>query len=217
MSSRLTPRTTADDHAIPPSPSAPPAPPALLWPSVGDDGRRSVDATHFPDRWKIHQRRKLCMDPSGTTAMTLQIFTHAVVNAHSRLLIMDRHFDETGVRSLQRAFEKSRASDVRLLTGSVDDLETKRIDLEGRINLYRSDQQVNVRWHTTLGRDAYPFLHDRFAVVDDALWHFGATVGGGHPSLNAASGPWPAEETRSVDFFEECWKESGALQWRRTS
>ena len=149
--------------------------------------------------------------------MTLPIFADAIINAHNRLLIMDRHFDETGVKSLQDALVRSQASDVRLLTGSVDDLETKRINLEGRINLSRNDQRVNVRWYTTLGRDAYPFLHDRFAVVDDALWHFGATVGGGHPNLNAASGPWPAEETRSVDFFEECWKESEALQQRRTS
>ena len=176
-----------------------------------------MDATHFPDRWKIHQRRKLCMEPHGGTTMTLPIFALAVINAHSRLLIMDRHFDETGVKSLQCTFEGSRASDVRLLTGSVDDLETKRIDLEDRINKYRNDQRVNVRWHTTLHRNSYPFLHDRFAVVDDALWHFGATVGGGHPSLNAASGPWPAEETRSVDFFEECWRESRASQRRRTS
>ena len=147
--------------------------------------------------------------------MTLPAFAQAVAAAHRRLLIMDRHFDETGVNSLQRAFEGSQASDVRLLTGSVDDLETKRIDLENRINLYRNDQQVNVRWHKTLNSKIYPFLHDRFAVVDNALWHFGATVGGGHPGLNAASGPWPAEETRSVDFFEECWKESKPLQKRK--
>ena len=136
--------------------------------------------------------------------MTLPAFAQAVAAAHRRLLIMDRHFDETGVKSLQRAFEGSQASDVRLLTGSVDDLERNRIDME--INLHRDGQRVNVRWHATLHRNSYPFLHDRFAVVDGALWHFGATVGGGHPG--AASGPWQAEETRAVDFFEECWRMS---------
>lgn len=140
--------------------------------------------------------------------MTLPAFARAVANAHRRLLIMDRHFDETGVKSLQRAFEGSQASDVRLLTGRVDDLEKNRIDMENRINLHRSDQRVNVRWRTALHRNSYPFLHDRFAVIDGALWHFGATVGGGHPGLNAASGPWRAEETRAADFFEECWRMS---------
>ena len=123
-------------------------------------------------------------------------------------MIMDRHFDETGVKSLQCALEGSQASDVRLLTGSVDGLENKRIDLEHRINLRRNDQRVKVQWCAVLHRNAYPFLHDRFAVVDDALWHFGATVGGGHPGLNAASGPWSAEETRAVAFFQECWRMS---------
>ena len=46
---------------------------------------------------------------------------------------------------------------------------------------------------------------DRFAIVDDGLWHFGSTVGGGHPGLTAASGPWSASDTRAVEFFEECW------------
>ena len=140
--------------------------------------------------------------------MTLPIFAQAVATAHRRLLIMDRHFDETGVKSLQDAFEGSQASDVRLLTGSINDLEKMRIDLEMRVNLRRNDQWVIVRWRAALRRDFYPFLHDRFAVVDDALWHFGATVGGGHPGLNAASGPWSATETRAVDFFHECWSMS---------
>ena len=206
----LTSTPHPDDHRIRPVPSAPSTLPALLWPSVGNDGS-SVGAVYFPDREHIHWRRELCKK----SAMTLPTFVQAVATAHRRLFIMDSHFDEIGVNSLQRALEGSQVSDVRLLTGHVRDLETKRIDLENRINLYRNDQRVNVRWHTTLDRNSYPFLHDRFAVVDGALWHFGATVGGGHPGLNAASGPWPAEETRSVDFFEECWKESRPLERRR--
>ena len=203
MSSRLTPRITADDHRIRPTPPPLAASPTLLWPSVGDDGKSS-DAVRFPDKDYIHWRRDLCR----TSAMTLPVFAQAVATAHRRLLIMDGHFDETGVKSLQDAFEGSQASDVRLLTGSVNDLEKMRINLEMRVNLRRNNQQVNVQWRATLDRNSYPFLHDRFAVVDDALWHFGATVGGGHPGLNAASGPWPAEETRAVDFFHECWRMS---------
>lgn len=58
---------------------------------------------------------------------------------------------------------------------------------------------------TTHHKYSFPFLHDRFAIVDDDLWHFGSTVGGGHPGLTAASGPWPASDTRAVEFFDECW------------
>lgn len=200
MPSRLIPGATADDHRIRPLPSAPSAPPALLWPST--DGRSPKDATQFPLEWEIRRRRDLC----GTSSMTLPVFARAVATAHHRLFIMDRHFDETGVKSLQHAFEGSQASDVRLLTGSMYNLDKMRKVLEICINSRRHGQQVNVRWKAVLRRDCYPFLHDRFAVVDDALWHFGATVGGGHPGLNAASGPWPAEKARAVEFFQECWR-----------
>ena len=64
---------------------------------------------------------------------------------------------------------------------------------------------VDVRWSTKLDKHSFPFLHDRFAIVDGALWHFGSNVGGGHPGLTAASGPWSASDTRAVEFFEECW------------
>lgn len=205
MSSRLTPMTQIDDSRIRSVPPGPSAPPALLWPSVDDDGKSSKDTTSFPIEWRIRKRRELCRE----SAMTLLAFDRAVVTACHRLLIMDRHFGEIGVKSLQRAFEKSQASDVRLLTGSVDDLEKMCNDLKQRINLHRSGQKmVDVQWRNALQRSSYPFLHDRFAVVDDALWHFGATVGGGHPSLNAASGPWPAEKTGAVRFFDECWRMS---------
>ena len=201
----LTPVTSTDDHRVPAEPPAPDQAPALLWPSVGEDGG-SVASTHFPARHYIYRRRELC----ETSIMPLPSFVQAVAEAHRRVFIMDSHFDEVAVRSLQGALGSSLASDVRLLTGSVDDLERKRRDLEERMNLYRRGENVNVRWHATLDRRSYPFLHDRFAVVDGALWHFGATVGGGHPGLNAASGPWAAGQTRSVDFFEECWKDSRA-------
>ena len=33
-------------------------------------------------------------------------------------------------------------------------------------------------------------LHDRFALFDGNIWHFGASAGGMHAGLNAYSGPW---------------------------
>ena len=207
MSSHLIPTTQTDDRRIRPVSPEPSAPPALLWPSIDDDGKSSKDATSFPIEWRIRKRQELCRK----SAMTLSAFNLAVATACQRLLIMDMHFDKIGVESLQHAFERSQASDVRLLTGDVKKDEWYKMcnDLKKRINSHRSDQKVvDVQWRITLQKDSYPFLHDRFAVVDNALWHFGATVGGGHPSLNAASGPWSAKDTRAVKFFDECWRKS---------
>ncbi|MCY4486025.1 MAG: hypothetical protein OXF11_02785 [Deltaproteobacteria bacterium] len=78
-------------------------------------------------------------------------------------------------------------------------------------NMNRSGSDLaEVRWSSTLDRHRFPFLHDRFAIVDGALWHFGATVGGGHPGVTAASGPWSEAETRARHFFEECWSACNA-------
>ncbi len=51
------------------------------------------------------------------------------------------------------------------------------------------------------------FLHDRFAIIDDSLWHFGSDVGSSQPSLHATSNGWNASETKMTNFFEELWQE----------
>ena len=82
-----------------------------------------------------------------------------------------------------------------------------RKELTDTCNSDRLDgRRVEVQWSSTLDKNSFPFLHDRFAILDGALWHFGSTVGGGHPGLTAVSGPWPAIETRAVAFFDECWR-----------
>ena len=70
----------------------------------------------------------------------------------------------------------------------------------------RGSESAEVYWSTKLDRHCFPFLHDRFAIVDNALWHFGSTVGGGHPGLTAASGPWPEYDSRGYRFFDDCWR-----------
>ena len=54
------------------------------------------------------------------------------------------------------------------------------------------------------------YFHDRFAIVDSELWHFGSTVGGGYPGLTAVSRGWNAEDgeggTGAVLFYERLWE-----------
>lgn len=183
------------------------AQPRLLWPSITRTGVGiigSKDASQFPIESDVRWRHREC---KGGNAMRLVAFEKAVMGAHRRLLVLDPHFDEVGVRALRDALEYSQANEVRFLTGqTADDTTPWRQELEVRINMNRADRrEVEVHWRK-LRRNSFPFLHDRFAIVDDALWHFGATVGGGHPSVNAASGPWSAVHARAIDFFDECWR-----------
>lgn len=48
-------------------------------------------------------------------------------------------------------------------------------------------------------------IHDRFAIIDNELWHFGATVGGFHRDVNAVSRGWNAEAHDAVRFFDTVW------------
>ena len=138
--------------------------------------------------------------------MKLVAFEAAVSDAQERLLVLDPHFDNVGVGALRSAFISSQVRKVQFLTGGgKDDRESWRRNLELCINENRTDDQVVIEWRSTPPKKKL-ILHDRFAIVDAALWHFGATVGGGHNSVNAASGPWPADGMRAPAFFEECWR-----------
>ena len=200
MLERLTPTPTANDRELEPDPSGTLGRPQLLWPSITFQGMKSQDAQHFPCLPYVHARRKACCNGA---AMKLVAFEAAVSDAKERLLVLDPHFDKVGVDALQDAFIRSQVRTVQFLTGGgKDNRESWRKNLEQCINDNRKDDnEVVVEWRSTP-----PILHDRFAIVDTALWHFGATVGGGHNSVNAASGPWPADEMRAPAFFDECWR-----------
>lgn len=49
------------------------------------------------------------------------------------------------------------------------------------------------------------FIHDRFAIVDNILWHFGSDIGASNASLNTTSYGWNANKNGVISFFEELW------------
>lgn len=53
-----------------------------------------------------------------------------------------------------------------------------------------------------------PSFHDRFAIIDDELWHFGANVAGTHKDINCFSRGWSAHSTGAYDLFEKCWQQA---------
>lgn len=57
-------------------------------------------------------------------------------------------------------------------------------------------------------------LHDRFAILDGNLWHFGVSIGGFYGGLHAISGPWPDRH----DFLILCQQlENEALKKEGTT
>ena len=213
MRSPLFPAVSLDDR-IPvarfPEPSLDPR---LLWPSIEfRNGIENTDHSCFPTREGIHGRH--AAHRAGTT-LKLVVFEAAVMAALVRILVIDPHFDAIGAMVLGPALSSSQARDVRLLTGGSDLDRATRERLRHVLTQSLNQDQpiprsVEVRWNANLDKRCFPFLHDRFAIVDEALWHFGSTVGGGHPGLTAASGPWSTSGTRAAEFFEECWDSCNA-------
>ena len=212
--SSLRPQITSDFRERPTHrPSASLGVPRILWPSL-ECGRRieNRDLRRFPDMNQVvlrHTRGNTVRD------LALTAFEGAVAQSQDHVLVLDPHFDEFGVNALSLALASSQARDIRMLTGGGDMTERDRKGLKDTLTEYRNMDRsgsnlAEVRWSSKLDKHRFPFLHDRFAIVDGALWHFGSTVGGGHPGLTAASGPWSEAETRAKPFFEECWRTCNA-------
>ena len=208
MNALLRPPTNVRDEFLVPELPEPSVKPQLLWPSIKYGKRiENQDTNFFPIQQNVRERHKA---PENGTILQLVEFKEAVMKAEVCILVLDPHFDIVGFHALEDAISNSQASDVRLLTGRGDiegkERERKRKELTQYCNLYRNSPHMEVLWKATLDKHIFPFLHDRFAIVDGGLWHFGSNVGGGHPGLTAASGPWSATRTKAMKFFDEWWR-----------
>jgi hypothetical protein len=149
-------------------------------------------------------------------------FSQALRLARERIWIVDAYLydpcEVTG-RSFFHAFNKplvmSQADDIRLIGNSrlqgavlqaVKSIENDRL---GRRQF--RPHQIECRCFGSK-RDGVLSPHDRFAIIDEELWHWGASVGGTHHQVNAYSRGWPAAEKRANAYFERLW---GELQDQR--
>jgi hypothetical protein len=118
---------------------------------------------------------------------------------------MDTHFSKRGMIALRETLIQgtSMIRDLRVITAEKDGIEVfqdmkKALYSDGR---FSAAIKVGV---ALMVRNSPPLIHDRFAVTDGELWHFGGTVSGEH-KLTAASRGWRAEDHRFVNAFNEAW------------
>ncbi len=183
---------------------------AIFWGSqVGGESK-------FPsiqDAWN----RKNCASPEPMKA-----FSDAVINAQERVWIVDQYLlipDGKNSNCEKRIEEilkwlpvELAASDIRLLTKTHQEIKEEDLkkfqQREQKINNYsaRRGKTCRIEIRTHLAKKGHDVIHDRFAIIDDELWHFGGTVGGFHSCVSAASRGWRASEHDAINFFEEVWK-----------
>lgn len=177
--------------------------PTLAFPSVwwneGPPPADVADHVSCPERNDQAYRRDRRF-PTGSTA-----FISALRTARM-LRVVDLKFDASdGAESLERTLSRSSILTVRLLTGRCPNADQWCARVRQLLAASGKSTIPDIQWKTSLQVALVLKVHHRFAIVDDELWHFEATVGGSHRSLNAYSRGWDACMTRAGEFFDEAW------------
>jgi hypothetical protein len=195
----------------------------ILWPSCrghGDGG--GSDSSAFP-RLTAIKARQAARPPEALTA-----FVEAVRMAQDRIRVLDDFlFKPQGDQSLQSRYDQILrwlpnglvANEIRFLTNAHENqaqqdairrLFNERVAAINQHTTHRTGvARIEIRF--SLG-SKFPYVHDRFAIIDDELRHFGATVGGLHGLVNAATRGWNAEAHGAVRFFNDAWDGDGDAQ-----
>ena len=170
--------------------------------------REGVEPTQAPElRWIGTHSPVSCLWPVGglseeLTALNsrhLQEFTDAVAFATRQVLILDPHFDgQLGLPSMWDALEVASDRDVPIwiITNRLRELR-EWLRVTGR----HLPATIEIKAASTPLR-----FHDRFALVDGDLWHFGSTVGGGYPALSAATHGWGGHVQDFERLFRAWWE-----------
>ena len=178
--------------------------PMMPWPSIDNACMNACDRLRAPTPEMLHMRYNHIKSegpPLGLIAFALAL------RSSTKAIILDDFFDLASAR-LVGAWLKDgqRLAELKILTKLPKHTQKMATILRASLSdLKTTKPSVDVR--ALLHSNFYKRLHDRFAVLDGELWHFGASVGGNHPALNACSRGWSDQEVGFSDLFEKIWEE----------
>lgn len=121
-----------------------------------------------------------------------EFWKHVMQAQEERMVVLDVNFDAYNLERLLdvlgwRQFSTGLA--VTVLTAAGDSVTTIEQNKKELMEMIRSLDNTDVEVLKLSDKNAND-VHDRFALVDNCIWHFGAAVGGMHDKLHAYSGPW---------------------------
>lgn len=126
-----------------------------------------------------------------------------------QLLIFDYYFDERAMTFLRNCLTPPphNLSHLFIITGYEFKGTVETAFSEIRQQLAEGNRRpiLKAELLCELKRRSPPYHHDRFALLDSEVWHFGATVGGIHEHLNAFSYGWHNRDVKFSDFFKAAW------------
>ena len=166
---------------------------------------------HFPEYGAIMARH-------GVDDVRIVKEFEKAISTAQRVWIIDKHlFSEDGknpshsrrIKKVVNWFLTNHIQTIRILTGHHDDqaeIEKEFKELEDSVTNNRAKVDAPLKVEISFALKDFDYIHDRFAIIDEELWHFGATVGGFHRDVNAASRGWSASAHKAVQFFDTAWK-----------
>jgi len=154
---------------------------------------------NLPDGAHLPVPRTACSETCTNEPM--QEFESALREARRRIWILDPHFDVwCGVAPILGALTEARPGrDLRILTGRKERQGILRFMGELRVFCITAKNVHSLK---------PDMVHDRFALVDRDLWHFGSTVGGGYHLLSAASCGWYERASDLGRVYESLWRQA---------
>ena len=192
-------------------PSTPAFSPKLSWPSL-DTAHTTIDLNRFPS-WEEEGCRHCAREFGAVSPAFMDEFERA----RDRIWLIDSFLLKVDERSASNFFDvfenklwQTNAQDIRLITcpknGYIEQINNLKLLQFERIQLdefrpFNIDIQL-----VRDGRSPVRLPHDRFAIIDDELWHWGANIGGTHHEVNAYSRGWSAHESGAEVYFERLWK-----------
>ena len=175
------------------SPILPPTAPQFrnkiywLWTKGGSD------TPHYP-----LPGRERAVEENSWKPKALQPFLDSIAEAKISRLIFDPHFDErVGIWSIWEYLQFNPDVETKIIVG--------KESVFREISSWKSTQDQSLVKYVHVKYSDLDF-HDRFAVMDFELWHFGSTVGGAYPKFGAVTRGWDGAEFRKV--FETIWKKT---------
>lgn len=174
------------------------------------DIKSATDFIQCPTLKQVRDRSNMSLEH----ALVSQNFQQSILNATQKIWILDnylhKNMKESSVfDSILKLIEiNTQILDVRFYLRS----KTNEDDINELINYYneliRDGRKSHQGTKIECGFfDDLNFIHDRFAIIDNNLWHFGSDVGASNQSLHATSYGWNSEQLKITNFFEELWEE----------
>lgn len=179
--------------------------PRILFPGLpGDQTNKARDLCAAPSIDMVTRRYKYCIDDGECLGLPALLTT---VSRAKDIRVLDPYFDKTSVEVLRCSLRANNTLEhLTILTGrtkEVADCESELREIVDESAAKGNRPKIEVK----LLRNGWDKkCHDRFAVLDGELWHFGANVGGHHAALNACSRGWPSHKIKLHVLFDKIFE-----------